>query len=234
MKSPFPYSNDNKRYHTWNYFLRKKFGQKVSKVALNGGFTCPNRDGTKGVGGCIYCSNKLSGDFAGDPKTSIAEQLAYGKALVADKWKHVKYMAYFQAGTGTYAPTERLRALYEAALAGEDVVSLSIATRPDAIAPDVYDLLSALAERTFLTVELGLQSVSDQTGHRINRKTDYAEFLTCFSELKKRGIAVCVHLINGLPGETREDMLDSVKTVSALDPWAIKLHMLHDDPSFLF
>ena len=218
---------DGKRYYTFDSFLKQKFGCKIAKLSLNGGFTCPNRDGTKGVGGCIYCSTKLSGDFAGDPKTSIAEQLAYGKALVADKWKHVKYMAYFQAGTGTYAPTERLRALYEAALAGEDVVSLSIATRPDAIAPDVYDLLSEIAGRTFLTVELGLQSVSDQTGHRINRKTDYAEFLTCFSELKKRGIAVCVHLINGLPGETREDMLASVKTVSALDPWAIKLHMLH-------
>ena len=156
---------DGKRYYTFDSFLKQKFGCKIAKLSLNGGFTCPNRDGTKGVGGCIYCSTKLSGDFAGDPKTSIAEQLAYGKALVADKWKHVKYMAYFQAGTGTYAPTERLRVLYEAALAGEDVVSLSIATRPDAIAPDVYDLLSALAERTFLTVELGLQSVSDQTGH---------------------------------------------------------------------
>ena len=129
--------------------------------------------------------------------------------------------AVFSSRTGTYAPAERLRALYEAALAGEDVVALSIATRPDSIAPDVYDLLSELSERTFLTVELGLQSVSDQTGRRINRKTDYTEFLTCFSELKKRGIAVCVHLINGLPGETRADMLESVKTVSALEPWAI-------------
>lgn len=218
---------DGKRYFTFDSFLKQKFGCKIAKLSLNGGFTCPNRDGTKGVGGCIYCSDKLSGDFAGDPKTSIASQLAYEKALVAGKWKHVKYMAYFQAGTGTYAPTERLRALYEAAIAGEEVVALSIATRPDSIAPDVYDLLSEIAGRTFLTVELGLQSVSDQTGRRINRKTDYAEFLTCFSELKKRGIAVCVHLINGLPGETREDMLESVKTVSALDPWAIKLHMLH-------
>lgn len=226
MNKDFCYP-DGKRYYTFDSFLKQKFGCKIAKISLNGGFTCPNRDGTKGVGGCIYCSDKLSGDFAGDPKTSIAEQLAYGKKLTSGKWKHVKYMPYFQAGTGTYAPAERLRALYEAALAGENVVALSIATRPDSIAPDVYDLLSELSERTFLTVELGLQSVSDQTGRRINRKTDYAEFLTCFSELKKRGIAVCVHLINGLPGETRADMLESVKTVSTLEPWAIKLHLLH-------
>ena len=226
MNTDFCYP-DGKRYYTFDSFFKHKFGCKIAKITLNGGFTCPNRDGSKAYGGCIYCSDKLSGDFAGDPDTSIAEQFAKGKKLMAGKWKNVRYMPYFQAGTGTYAPIERLRALYEAALAQEDVVALSIATRPDSIAPEVYDLLSELAKRTFFTVELGLQSVSDRTGERINRKTDYAEFLTCFSELKSRGIAVCVHLINGLPGETREDMLESVKTVSALDPWAIKLHLLH-------
>lgn len=222
--APYP---DGKRYYTFDCFFKQKFGCKVAKLSLNGGFTCPNRDGTRGVGGCIYCSDKLSGEFAGDPRTSIASQLAYEKRLVSAKWKSVKYMPYFQAGTGTYAPVERLRVLYEQALLCEDAVALSIATRPDCIEPETYDLLSELAMRTFLTVELGLQSVSDKTGQRIHRQTSFAEFLSCYEELKKRGIAVCVHLINGLPGETCEDMLESVRVVSALHPWSIKLHMLH-------
>ena len=221
------YYPDGKRYYTFDSFMKQKFGCKIAKITLNGGFTCPNRDGTKAFGGCIYCSDKLSGDFAGDPKTSVAEQFAYGKGLIGGKWKHVKYMPYFQAGTGTYAPTETLKSLYEAALSETDVVALSIATRPDCITPKTFALLSALSEKTFLTVELGLQSVSDETGNRINRQTTYAEFLDCFHELQTRGIAVCVHLINGLPGETRDDMLHSVRTVSALKPWAIKLHLLH-------
>ncbi len=222
----FPYP-DGKRYYTFDCFLKQKFGCKVAKLSLNGGFTCPNRDGTKAFGGCIYCSEKLSGEFAGDPRESIAQQLTHEKKLVSGKWKNVKYMPYFQAGTGTYAPTERLRALYEAALACEGAVALSIATRADCITPSTFDLLEELNERTFLTVELGLQSVSDETGRRINRRTSFREFSDCFASLKKRGIAVCVHLINGLPGESYDDMLHSVRTVAEMHPWSIKLHMLH-------
>lgn len=222
----FPYP-DGKRYYTFDCFLKQKFGCKVAKLSLNGGFTCPNRDGTKATGGCIYCSDKLSGEFAGDPSESIARQLAYEKKLMAGKWKHVKYMPYFQAGTGTYAPTERLRALYEAALDCEDAVALSIATRPDCITEEAFALLEELAARTFLTVELGLQSVSEDTGRRINRHTSFRDFCDCFEGLQKRGIAVCVHLINGLPGEAYEDMLHSVRTVAGMHPWSIKLHMLH-------
>lgn len=221
------YRPGDKRYYTFDAFLKQKFGCKIAKITLNGGFTCPNRDGTKGVGGCIYCSDKLSGDFAGCPSDSIEQQIAEGKARLAGKWKNTKYMPYFQAGTGTYAPLVRLRALYEAALSCEDVVGLSIATRPDCISETTLDYLEDLNRRTFLTVELGLQSVFDSTGERINRHTTYAEFLSCFERLKERGIAVCVHLINGLPGETRDMMLESVQTVSALKPWAIKLHLLH-------
>ena len=224
MSAVFP---GGKRYYTLDGFLKEKFGAKVAKISLNGGFSCPNRDGTKSVGGCIYCSEKLSGDFAGDPKDSIRTQFEKGALMMSKKWKNAVYMPYFQAGTNTYAPLERLKTLYETALSMPDVVGMSIATRPDCLPEDVLDYLGELADRTFLTVELGLQSVSDETGRRINRHTDYADFLAAFEALKRRNIAVCVHLINGLPGETREDMLESVRTVSALKPWSVKLHMLH-------
>ncbi len=224
ISTPYP---NGKRYYTLDAFFKEKFGTKIAKISLNGGFTCPNRDGTKGFGGCIYCSDRLSGEFAGNPQDDIATQIEKGKAMMAAKWKNTKYMAYFQAGTGTYAPTERLRALYEAALAEKDIVALSIATRPDCITPETLLLLDEFNHRTFLTVELGLQSVSDETGKRIHRGTTYAEFYDTFMRLKEKNIAVCVHLINGLPGESRDDMVESVKTVSALHPWSMKLHLLH-------
>ena len=218
---------NGKRYYTLDSFFKNKFGCKIAKITLNGGFGCPNRDGTKSTGGCIYCSEKLSGEFAGNPCDSIDKQFEEGVLRIGSKWKNVKYMPYFQAGTNTYAPTDKLRNLYEVALLKENVVGMSIATRPDCISDETLEYLEDISERTFLTVELGLQSVSDKTGEIINRCTTYAEFLDCYNKLKVRGIAVCVHLINGLPGETKEMMLESVKQVSALKPWAIKLHLLH-------
>ena len=225
-KSPFPYSDDNKRYHTWNCFLRRKFGCKVSKVALNGGFTCPNIDGTRGVGGCSYCLGG-SGEFAGDPAQTVAQQFAQGCGKMAAKWGKTLYMPYFQANTNTYAPLPRLKALYEEALAQPGVCALAIATRPDSIADDTADYLAELAKRTYLLVELGLQSIFDETGERINRCHSYGEFLTCYERLTSHGIDVCVHLIMGLPGETREMMLDSVRAVAGLRPACVKLHLLH-------
>ncbi len=218
---------NGKRYYTLDSFFKNKFGCKIAKITLNGGFCCPNRDGTKSTGGCIYCSEKLSGEFAGNPCDTIDKQFDEGIQRIGSKWKNVKYMPYFQAGTNTYAPTDKLRNLYEAALSKENVVGMSIATRPDCISKETLDYLDDINKRTFLTVELGLQSVSDKTGEIINRCTTYAEFLDCYNLLKERGIAVCVHLINGLPGESREMMLENVKQVSALKPWAIKLHLLH-------
>lgn len=226
MKSPFPYSGDNKRYHTWNYFLRQKFGTKVSKIALNGGFTCPNIDGTRGVGGCSYCLGG-SGEFAGDPALSVERQFAEGRAKMAEKWGDTLYMPYFQANTNTYAPLERLEKLYETALAQPGVCALAIATRPDCIADDVLDYLAELSKRTYLLVELGLQSIFDETGERINRCHTYAEFLDCYNRLRERGINVCVHLIMGLPGETHEMMTESVRAVAKLRPECVKLHLLH-------
>ena len=218
---------NNKRYNTLDGFFKRKFGCKIAKITLNGGFSCPNRDGTKSHGGCIYCSEKLSGDFAGNPSDSIRMQMDEGIMRISSKWKNVKYMPYFQAGTNTYAPTERLKTLYEEALSYENTVGLSVATRPDCISAETLDYLADVNKRTFLTVELGLQSVFDTTGDIINRHTTYAEFLDCYNRLTDKGIAVCVHLINGLPGETRDMMMESVRQVSELKPWSLKLHLLH-------
>ncbi|MBQ7794681.1 MAG: TIGR01212 family radical SAM protein [Clostridia bacterium] len=226
MYNPFPYSLDNKRYHTWNYFLQNKFGCKVTKIALNGGFTCPNIDGTKGVGGCSYCLGG-SGGFAGTPSLSVTEQFREIAEKMGRKWQDTKYIPYFQANTNTYAPLSRLKSLYEEALSQENTVGIAIATRPDAISPEVMDYLAELSKRTYLLVELGLQSIFDETGEKINRCHSYAEFDACYKALKSRGINVCVHLIMGLPNETHDMMLESVKCVAALKPDCIKLHLLH-------
>ena len=227
MENLFKYSDDIKRYHTWNYYLRHKFGCKVFKVALNAGFTCPNIDGTKGVGGCTYCSSSGSGDFAGNPGDTILEQLEEIKARMHQKWKEAKYIAYFQAHTNTYADVDTLKRCFEPVLEQENVVGLSIATRADALEEDVLLYLSELNKRTFLIVELGLQSIFDETGERINRCHTYAEFLDGYRRLKELGIKVCVHLIDGLPGETKEMMCESAKAVAKLKPDFVKLHLLH-------
>lgn len=227
MKNPFEYSLDNKRYHTWNYHLMQKFGEKVFKVSLNAGFTCPNIDGTKGFGGCIYCSDSGSGDFAGKPSDSILEQFEKVKQKMHKKWPRAKYIPYFQAHTNTYAPLEVLKEKFEPVLGCDGVVGLSIATRADALEDDVLDYLFELSKRTYLIVELGLQTVFDKTGELINRCHTYQEFLDGYKKLTDRGINVCVHLIIGLPGETHEMMLRSVSEVAKLKPYAVKLHLLH-------
>lgn len=226
MENKFRYSNDNKRYHTWNYHLQNKFGKKVFKVALNGGFTCPNIDGSKGRGGCIYCSGG-SGDFAGNPSHNILTQFEEVKEKMHQKWSEAKYIPYFQAHTNTYAPANVLRERFEGVLSQENVVGISIATRADCLKDDALKYLSELNERTYLIVELGLQTIFDKTGGLINRCHTYADFLEGYEKLRCRGINVCVHLINGLPGETKEMMLESAREVAALNPHCVKLHLLH-------
>jgi len=216
-----------KRYNSLDWFFKNKFGCKVAKIPLSGGFTCPNRDGTKAKGGCIYCSDKLSGEFAGNPGDCIEKQFSEIAGMMSKKWKNTKYMPYFQTGTATYAPVEKLRVLYETAISQKDVVGLSIATRPDCIGDDVLSLLCDISRKTYLTVELGLQTIHDETGIIINRQSTFSEFKDCFERLKSCGIDVCVHLINGLPGETREMMMESVRVVSDMKPWSVKLHLLH-------
>ncbi len=226
MSEKFPYTLDNKRYHTYNFFLRNKFGGKVMKISLNGGFTCPNIDGTKGFGGCTYCSSSGSGDFAGDPSLDIHRQFEEVRAMMTNKWEG-KYIAYFQANTNTYAPLSRLKTLYESALSEKDVIGLSVATRADCISEEIADYLKELSEKTYLTVELGLQTIHDKTGERINRCHSYEDFLIGYEMIKKRGIPVCVHLINGLPDETHDMMVETAREVGKLRPDFVKLHLLH-------
>lgn len=223
----FEFSDDNKRYHSWNYHLRHKFGCKVMKVSLNAGFSCPNIDGSKGYGGCIYCSSSGSGDFAGDPNESIICQFEKGKEMLSKKWSSGKYMPYFQAHTNTYAPVSVLKDRFEGVLLVNDVVGISIATRADCLGDDVLDYLEDLSHRTYLIVELGLQSVFDKTGERINRCHTFDEFIDGFGKLKNRGINTCVHLIDGLPDETDEMMIESARRVGEMMPHCVKLHLLH-------
>lgn len=223
----FLYSDDNKRYHTWNYHLRNKFGCKVMKIALNAGFTCPNIDGTKGYGGCTYCSELGSGEFAGNADDGIIMQFESVRQNMHKKWRDGKYMPYFQAHTNTYAPVEILKSRFESVLRQSGVVGISVATRADCLPDDVVDYLSELNERTYLIVELGLQSVFDQTGQRINRCHTFSEFVDGYNKLKERGINICIHLIDGLPGETQDMMIESAYRVGQLRPHCVKLHLLH-------
>ncbi len=227
--NPFPYSDSNKRYYAYDYYLRRTFGGKCAKLPLDAGFTCPNIDGKCAVGGCIYCSDRGSGDFAPDGHLSIAEQIQAQKKLFARKWDTSRCIAYFQAHTNTYAPLAVLREKFEGALAQHDIVGLNIATRADCLPPDVVTYLAELAERTTLTVELGLQTTCDKTAEAINRGHTYADFLQGYFALRAASphIQICVHLILGLPDEDREIMLQTVKDVAALRPDQVKLHLLH-------
>ena len=218
---------NNKRYYTLDSFYKEKFHSKIAKVSLNGNFTCPNRDGTKGVGGCIYCSNLKSGDYAGNLEDDIVVQFQKIKDVMLNEWHDAKFIGYFQAGTNTYASIAKLKELFEPILKQENVVGLSIATRPDAISTECLDYLSDLNKRTFLTVELGLQTIHDKTSKLINRCHTLEEFEVMVKELRKRNINVVVHIINGLPYETKEMMLETIRYLNKLDINGIKIHMLH-------
>ena len=227
MTNKFKYSDSNKRYHTLDYFYKNKFKSKVFKVSLNGGFTCPNKDGKVGTRGCIYCSRTGSGEFAGNIKDNLLKQFDDVKEMMSKKWPNSKYIAYFQANTNTYAPLDVLKEKYETVYKLPNVVGLSIATRPDSIEDDVYDYLEKLSKETYLTVELGLQSIHEKTNKIINRCHSLECFNKAVKELRKRNINVVVHIINGLPYETKEMMIDTVKYLNNLDIQGIKIHMLH-------
>ncbi len=227
--NPYLHSDTNKRYYTYDYFLKQTFGGKVAKLPLDAGFTCPNIDGTCAHGGCIYCSDKGSGDFAPRPEIPIREQLEMSRALISGKWQTDKVIPYFQAHTNTYAPLEVLRDKYEQALACPGAVGLNIATRADCLAPDVIAYLAEIAQRTYLTVELGLQTSCDETAALINRGHDFATFVKGYQALRAASpdIHICIHLIIGLPGEDEQTMMRSVRDVAALHPDQVKLHLLH-------
>ena len=222
----FKYSDSNKRYYTLDYFYKHKFNSKVFKVSLDGGFTCPNKDGTVGVGGCIYCSKSGSAEYAGDRRDDILTQFEKIKNMMLKKWSNAKYIGYFQANSNTYAKVERLKELYEPILKQDGVVGLSIATRCDAISKECLEYLSDLNRRTYLTIELGLQTIHDTTSKLINRCHSLDSFVNMVNELRKRNINVVVHIINGLPYETHDMMVDTVKYLSKLDIQGIKIHAL--------
>ena len=223
----FKYSDNNKRYHTLDYFYKHKFGCKIAKISLNAGFTCPNKDGTKGVGGCIYCSKYGSGDYAGKPSKTLTEQFYDIKKVMDKKWQNTKYICYFQANTNTYAKVSVLKEKYEEILKIDGVVGLSIATRADSISNDCLDYLEKLSKRTFLTIELGLQTIHEKTNKLINRKETLKEFQDMVKKLRERNINVVVHIINGLPYETNKMMLDTINYLNKIDIQGIKIHMLH-------
>ncbi|MDD5827068.1 MAG: TIGR01212 family radical SAM protein [Bacilli bacterium] len=223
----FQYSLDNKRYHTLNYHYKEKYHCKVIKVSLNAGFTCPNIDGKVGYGGCIYCSKSGSGDFGGDISKSLSEQFDEIKEKLSKKWPRGKYIAYFQAHTNTYAPLSVLKEKYESVLKKDNVIGIAIATRPDAIEDEVLDYLEELNKNTDVTVELGLQTIHEDTAKLINRCHSLNQFEEMVKKLRKRNIEVVVHIINGLPYETKEMMIETVKYLNHLDINGIKIHMLN-------
>lgn len=226
MNNIFKYSDNNKRYHTLDYFYKHKFNSKVFKVSLNAGLSCPNIDGTVGKGGCIYCSNSGSGEFAGNKNDDIITQFNEIKKMMLKKWPNAKYIGYFQAHTNTYAPVETLKKLYEPILQQENVVGLNIATRPDAISDECLKYLEELNKKTYLTIELGLQTIHKKTTKIINRCHTLECFENMVKKLRKKNINVVVHIINGLPYETKEDMIKTAKYLNKLDIQGIKIHML--------
>lgn len=228
-QNPFSYSDNHKRYHTYEYYLRKKFGGKCAKIPLDAGMTCPNIDGTCGVGGCIYCSGRGSGDFAELPTLSIGEQYERTRKKLSSKWSTERCIPYFQAHTNTYAPLSRLKELYEEALRQQGVVGMNIATRADCLEEDTVAYLGELSQRTHLTVELGLQTIHDLTAERINRGHTYEAFLRGYERLRRCSdrLEICVHLILGLPKEDGGMMMETVTEVAGLRPDQVKLHLLH-------
>lgn len=226
----FPYSDDpNKRYHTWNYALRQQFGEKIFKVPIDGGFDCPNRDGTVAKGGCTFCSVSGSGDMIVAPSDPLPLQFQKEIQLMQQKWPTVdQYIVYFQNFTNTHAPVDVIRHRFEQVVNEKGVVGLSIGTRPDCLPDEVVNYLAELNERFYLWVELGLQTTFEETSAAINRAHDYQTYLDGVAKLRKHGIRVCTHLINGLPGETPAMMRENVRrTIQDSDIQGIKLHLLH-------
>lgn len=217
----------DKKFHTWNYEMRNEFDSKVFKVMLDAGFTCPNRDGSIAKGGCTFCSARGSGDFAGRRRDDLVTQFNTIRDRQHQKWPDAKYIGYFQAYTNTYAPVETLREYFEVIVDLPGVVGLSIATRPDCLPDDVVNYLAELNERTYLWVEMGLQTVHETTSVLINRAHDTACYLDAVRRLRERNIRICTHIIYGLPGETHEMMLETGRQVAKMDVQGIKIHLLH-------
>lgn len=222
----FKYSLDNKRYHTYNYYLKNKYHQKVAKVALNADFTCPNRDGSKGYGGCIFCSSSGSGDYAGNVHDHLEKQFQTISQIMKRKWPECAYIAYFQANTNTYGPLDKIKKMIQPFLEKDDIKGIALATRPDCLSEEIVCYLSEVNQTKDVYIELGLQTIHDETSKLINRGHTYQEFLDGLALCRQYNLEVCVHIINGLPFETKEMMIETAKTLGQLDIQALKIHML--------
>lgn len=225
MNNPFPYAIANKRYKTIDYALKQKYQSKVAKVSLNGGFSCPNRDGKISKGGCIFCSNG-SGDDNIKASIPLMKQFEIVKNMLVSKWGTPKYIAYFQSYTNTYASVDHLKEIYEQFVNFDDIVEIYIATRPDCLDEDVLNYLSSIAKRKPLTIELGFQTANENTAKFINRGYPNSTFIDAVKKLRDKNIDVVVHIINGLPGETKEDNINTIKFLNKLDIQGIKFHSL--------
>ncbi|MBP1728723.1 MAG: conserved hypothetical radical protein [Deltaproteobacteria bacterium] len=216
-----------KRYNPFSEELKRVFGCRVHRISVDAGFTCPNRDGTVGSGGCLFCGDRGSGSFGIARGETVADQLEQGKEVMVRKYKAKKFLAYFQPYTNTYAPVATLAALYDAALAVPDVVGLIVGTRPDCLPRETLELLAAYHRKTWFWLELGMQSTLDRTLQTIRRGHDSAAFITAARAVKQRGIRLAVHIILGLPGESRAEMLSSAAILNDLGVDAVKIHLLH-------
>jgi len=227
VENKFKYSFNEKRYHSYNYYLKTTYNTKVAKVILDAGFTCPNRDGKKGYGGCIYCSNAGAGDSNVALKESLLDQYAANKAIMNNKWPIGLYIPYFQSFSNTYGPLSKIKEMMETFIYNDEVCEIALATRCDCLEDDVIEYLDSLTKIKPITLELGLQSSNDNTGRMINRGHSFQEFLDCIHKLEKTNIKICVHVLNGMPFETKDDMLQTVKDIAHLNIHAVKIHMLH-------
>lgn len=215
------------RYYDLNTYFRNLFGCRVQKITVDAGLNCPNRDGTLSTGGCIYCNPRGSGTGAHARGLSVAEQLEQGKANLSRRYKAKKFIAYFQSFTNTYAPVPRLRSLWEEAFSIPDVVGISVGTRPDCAGEEVLDLLEDFSRRGLVWIEYGLQSVHDDTLKRIRRGHDFECFQQAVAATRKRGLNICAHVILGLPGENRNNMLETARTIGQMDIQGVKFHLLY-------
>ncbi len=222
----FIYSDDNKRYHTLAYYNKHKYGKKVFKAVIDAGFTCPNKDGKISHGGCAFCRGG-SGYFTGSPELSVASQLDAEIERIRQKHENAGIIAYFQANTNTYAPLEMLRKIYLPVAQNPEITGISIGTRADCISDEIADFLLELSKLTDLTVELGMQSVHNETLRKMNIGCSHEKFIEGYTKLKDRGIRTCLHIINGLPSETEEMMLETARQTALLAPSAVKIQLLH-------
>lgn len=227
MDNDFKYSFNEKRYHTFNYYLKSKYNCKVAKVVLDAGFTCPNRDGKKSFGGCIYCSDKGSGDSNVSLGENLLRQYEENKKVMNQKWPNDLYIPYFQSFSNTYGPLSKIKAMLEPFLYKDEVCEISIATRCDCLPNEVIEYLDSISNIKPIWLELGLQTSNDKTGKFINRQYDFSDFKDALNRLSKTNIKVCVHVLNGLPHETKDDMLKTIMDIKDLKFDAIKIHMLH-------